>query len=251
MSADKIFFLHIPKTAGTALSRVFRAAVPAERYFEHMESRVPLFHEVIADGEPFFVSGHFTYEVAQGLISRQDVYALTVLREPVRQLESHIKWVKAYGNPSDPERLQLIPPPIANLALQLWESDLNDVNDLEKVLESPLGHQLFDNLHVRYLTSAKVPKVSRIEAELACNHIRTLDLFFVVDDLPAAMEQIKARFSDICELENVNPSMIDENVQPENDAVMEYLLAKTKFDQVLFDRAKEESRRRFFERGLA
>ena len=96
-----------------------------------------------------------------------------------------------------------------------------------------------------------MPKVSRIEAELACNHIRTLDLFFVVDDLPAAMEQIKARFSDICELENVNPSMIDENVQPENDAVMEYLLAKTKFDQVLFDRSKEESRRRFFERGLA
>ncbi len=246
MRADKIFFLHIPKTAGTALSRVFRGAVPIDRYFEHMESRVPLFHEVTTDGEPFFVSGHFTYEVAQALIARDDVYALTVLRHPVQQLESHIKWVKAYGNPEDPERLEQIPQPIANLALQLWESDLNDVNDLEKVLESPLGHQLFDNLHVRYLTSAKVAKVGPSEAELACDHISMFDFFFVMDDLPAAIDRLKGRFSDVCELETVNPSMIDEHVQPENTQVMEYLLEKTKFDQVLFDMAKEDSRRRFF-----
>lgn len=249
MSADKIFLLHIPKTAGTALSRAFRAAVPADRYFEHMESRVPLFQEVIADGGPFFVSGHFTYEFAQELIVREDVYALTVLRDPLRQLESHIKWLKAYGNPADPERLAQIPPPIAELALQLWESDLNDVGDLEKVLERPLGYQLFDNLQVRYLTSAKVNKITSEEAELACDHINSFNLHFVMDDLPAAMDRLQVRFPGVCDLEMVNSSMIDEYIEPENGKVMDYLLEKTKFDQVLFDRAKESSRRSFLAQG--
>ena len=245
MSDNKIFLLHIPKTAGTALSRAFRGAVPLERYFEHMESRVPLFGEVVVDGGPFFVSGHFTYEIAQTLIAREDVFSLTVLRDPVRQLESHIKWLKAYGNPADPERLAQIPPPIAELALQLWESDLNCVSDLEKVLERPLGYQLFDNLQVRYLTSAKVSKITSAEAELACENITSFSFYFVMEDLPAAMERLQVRFPGVCELERVNSSMIDESIVPENNKVMDYLLEKTKFDQVLFDRARESSRRSF------
>ena len=109
--AQSVLFLHIPKTAGSSLTDAFCFS------FQHFlrDGHLPgsPWRGIMERGEPFFVSGHFPIATIADVIERPEVFSFTVLRDPWEQVVSHIRWVKAYGDPARAAKLAEIDPSIA------------------------------------------------------------------------------------------------------------------------------------------
>jgi hypothetical protein len=229
---DKIYFLHIAKTAGTAFSRIFESSVPAGRFFEHMESRRELFDAVQRDGQPFFVSGHFTFERTKELIEREDVFSLTILREPAAQLLSHLRWVKYVGSPSYPHPVH---DSVKAIAEALWETPFTDVDRLAALIDCDAGHRLFDNLHVRYLTGMRSRRVDQAQADLARQNLASFNLAFTLDQLAPAKLHLRRRFPRLSrKVAVVNAAAISERLDPTDPRVAALVEAYTRFDRQLY-----------------
>lgn len=120
-----VLFIHILKTAGMAFGNVFCFAF--ERYLPSQPAHDLAWREALKDDSSFFISGHFQYRQVKDVVSRNDVFAITLLRNPFDQLISHLRWVKAYGNPKRADKLGEIGPNIAKIAIELWQTHLGDV----------------------------------------------------------------------------------------------------------------------------
>lgn len=232
---NKIFFLHIPKTAGSAFNRTFRGVVPSHRYFEHMESRRALFLEVIADGQPFFASGHFPFRVVRSLVTRPDVFSITILRDPLKQLISHMKWVKSYGDPSNPQRKATIAPAIAAVAEQLWSVSLNDVDALRDIVSTDIGRRLFDNLQTRYLSDPQVDFVDQLGADSAFESISDFDFVFTIEKYYDFLSHLKSIFPEMSTFDLFNESPLDELVDFKDSEVEDFYRSYTRYDELLYD----------------
>ncbi|MCA9018752.1 MAG: sulfotransferase family 2 domain-containing protein, partial [Planctomycetaceae bacterium] len=131
---NSVFFLHIPKTAGTTINKVFRPLFKESRFFDHCESRNPeLIQELKVAKEPFFASGHLRFAKCAGIIADPEIFSLTVLRDPDQHIQSHLNWVRAYGAPEAAARRRMIDPAIAELSLRLWDVEFNDICEMEKL----------------------------------------------------------------------------------------------------------------------
>lgn len=239
---DKIFFLHIPKTAGSAFNHIFKPLFGPDRYFEHMESQPEQFLSVQRDGRPFFLSGHVYFEVACPLIERSDVFAITILREPVAQLISHLKWVKYVGSPKYPDP-NAIDTEILEFARELFQVPLNDTERIAGFLDRPLGLMLFDNLQVRYLSDPFVPRVGPGERRKAEENIKKFDLLFTLEDMDIALENLANRFPGVGDIDQHNVAQIEDEVDLESKRIFEFYRRRTAFDRELYSAARKFSLR--------
>ncbi|MCF1504908.1 hypothetical protein L0F51_14235 [Afifella sp. H1R] len=242
---DKIFFLHIPKTAGSAFNLAFQKAVPDGRHFEHMESQRELFYSVVSDGQPFYASGHFPFSRVRDLVMRPDVFTITIFREPLKQLLSHLKWVKAYGRPDGEARRHLIPENIAELSLDLWETDLNDVARLEPILASPTAISLFDNTQTRYMTRSIGGRIGEEQNRFSMGHLKHFDFFFVLEDMAAAHKKLTRKIPGLGPIPRTNEAMLSETVDLQDGKIRTFYEGFVRFDRKLYDNARRRSRRRF------
>lgn len=245
-TVDKIFFLHIPKTAGSAFNRMFKDAVPEGRYFEHMESRAHLVDAVVEDEQPLFLSGHFAFPFAEKLVARPDVYSITILRDPMAQLISHIKWVKAYGDPRYPGRKKTIPAAIVKIAEQLWDIPLNDVDAMEPILSSKTGRRLFDNLQTRYLSRASVDRVDAGQVRKAVENACLFNLAFALEDMDDAVDFLRGIFPGIGVIEKINEARLDENIDLANDNLRDFYQKYIEHDVALYKIIQKYSKEKFF-----
>ena len=237
----KILFLHIPKTAGSSFNAIFRNAVPEGRHFEHLEGHGERLKRICEDGLPYFVSGHLTFDAMQTYIERQDVYSITILREPVDQLLSHLKWVKYVGSPEYP-RPQSVPPPILELARRLFEMPLRDIAAVERLIDSPTGRQLFDNLHVRYMTNARMDRVDESHLRGALGNVRKLSFVFVLEDMEIALGQLRRHIPQLTSIGIENAARISETVELADHEIARFYRELTCFDKKLYDAVRSRSR---------
>jgi len=140
-SASKILFLHLPKTAGTALRELF-----ARQYGEQHVTRplaAQLLHEALiryADYE--VISGHFKPE--HGACLPADRLTLTVLREPIDRFLSYYWFRKhdAANGAVDPRVREL---PLDAYIQALCDDDLDELNAQTHMLY-PIGADAMDAL---------------------------------------------------------------------------------------------------------
>jgi hypothetical protein len=122
--ADRIAFLHIPKTAGVSIIDAFT---------EHLgvEACHP-FCPTISD-EDFsgkrFVSGHVYIEN----ITR-NAFIFTFLCDPVKQLASHLLWIDHYNLPDHRQNVAGFPPSVREGIEALRGKDLSSARDLDRYL---------------------------------------------------------------------------------------------------------------------
>ncbi|MCZ8543096.1 sulfotransferase family protein [Mesorhizobium qingshengii] len=239
---DKIFFLHIPKTAGSAFNHIFKPLFGPDRYFEHMESQPELFLSVQRDGRPFFMSGHVYFEAACPLIERSDVFTITILREPVAQLISHLKWVKYVGSPKYPDP-NAIDAEILEFARELFRVPLSDIASVGDLLDRPLGLRLFDNLQVRYLSDPFVLRVGPEHAKRAIENIIKFKFVFVLEDMAIAHEMLSRKFPGIEDINLYNEAQIVDDVDFRNAEIGNFYLERTALDRQLYLSARSFSLR--------
>ena len=208
-----LFFLHIPKTSGSAQNAVI-SDLWGDGALVHAESWFAPVRNGSAPGQiRDAVSGHIPYAswIAAGMA---DLYpAATVLRDPWERLVSHINWMDRFNAGIDPGTHERLSPSHARIVAALAETDLNSRQGLSALharLTETGDQQLFDNLQVRMITperpSGPVGPDDLARAE------RTLSGFTLVgfaedqDAVRAGLERIAGRRASPTGPDRVNPA---------------------------------------------
>jgi hypothetical protein len=141
---DFVFFLHIPKTAGTSLSNSLKAAFAEERSITSAQMNNVRAHpkEIFLNAE--LLCGHFTHEVYAKRLPKQPNFILTFLRNPIEHYVSTFFHLKI--DPSFTYTIRLV-------------KDKKHAEDIhryvkEKSIEEFLKYEysaIFDNFQTRYL----------------------------------------------------------------------------------------------------
>lgn len=91
---DFVFFLHIPKTAGTAIATALQRLFAQEHILTHEQMNFVRGHDPSIFLSAQFFHGHFTYDVYAYRLPRAPNFILTFLRDPVAHYVStyfHLK----------------------------------------------------------------------------------------------------------------------------------------------------------------
>jgi len=144
-----LFFLHIPKTAGTFFNKFL--SMQFNSYIDHIEVK-DLPADEIKQYEGF--SGHVPLPKAQKEFDLADRKIITILRNPIEQIVSHITFVRReLAEPSEKERLKTHSKPIQEIALKLKKTDLSNPAKIEKFITwlEKKNYWLFHDCQTRYL----------------------------------------------------------------------------------------------------
>jgi hypothetical protein len=120
----KIAFMHIPKTAGSSVIKAFEARFGT--------ANCDIFSAEISDASfagKAFVSGH----VARELITA-NAFIFTFLRNPYRQIVSHLKWIDHYNMPEFASQAEEFPDAARDAFRRLARVDFSDAAGVGKYL---------------------------------------------------------------------------------------------------------------------
>lgn len=244
----RVFFLHVPKAGGTTVNEAFRPLFAPEAFLDHCESHAQKMRGLV-DGEgDFFVSGHIPLRTCAALVARPDIFSFTVLRDAREQLRSHLLWVKSYGAPNAAARRKALEPAIAELAVDLWTTDLNDTRRMAMLMERNIAKGLFDNMQTRYLRSSNPGPVTGACVDDAARNIRKLSFAFVISDAELAHQWLRARYPGLAPFRQENRALIDESIDFEDVEVGAFYDRLIRHDSELVEHCRQISRDRQPER---
>lgn len=93
---NKIFFMHIPKTAGTSFNSFARSLYKPDEILTHIEAYDhATFHDIASNYQ--FISGHLRMDSVHTYFSGSNFQLYTLVREPYAQLHSHLNWLRGIG----------------------------------------------------------------------------------------------------------------------------------------------------------
>lgn len=240
---NKIYFIHIPKTAGSSINKIFKTCALGDRYIEHLESEPEKFKAMIKSEGPYFLSGHVTFDASYDLVKRGDVFSFTIVREPNEQLLSHLNWVKYVGSPYYPFP-SAIPETIMNLAKNLYETPLSDIDRIAELVDTEEGRRLFDNLQTRYMTDGQMELVDSSHLSSAISNSRKLDLAFALEDIKEGLSIIRKNVPDLGEIERVNKAVIKDCFDLSSAKTRFFIEQCTAHDRQLYNNVREAFRYR-------
>jgi len=141
---DFVFFLHIPKTAGTSIAASLSPLFPEEHILTHYQMNNVRKHprEVFLNAR--FLHGHFTWEVYGKRLPKQPDFILTFLRDPVEHFVSTFFHLKIDPTFTYTTRL------CEDKALAIEIHEFVKERSIEEFLDYKHS-RLFDNFQTRYL----------------------------------------------------------------------------------------------------
>ncbi|QIB66328.1 sulfotransferase family 2 domain-containing protein [Kineobactrum salinum] len=141
---DFVYFLHIPKTAGTSVANLLTGMFPQERVLTHYQINNVRKHEPSLFMNARFFYGHFTHDVYATRLPRKPNVVLTFLRDPVQHYISTFFHLKIDPTFTYTSRLT------DRKALATEIHDFVSKCSIEEFLESEYS-RLYDNFQTRYL----------------------------------------------------------------------------------------------------
>ena len=149
----KVFYMHVAKAGGTSVNSFFRKRLGKRRCLNHIEGKRLDPGEVRRRFD--FVSGHMRIRQIYPLLGLDDWYRITVFRDPLQHIVSHLRWVQGIASDPGAAFFKSHTPEVQELALQLREVDIGDARAMWDFFANlpPEGFTLFDNCQSRYLLS--------------------------------------------------------------------------------------------------
>jgi hypothetical protein len=161
---QKLFFMHIAKAGGSSVNAYFSRQFAPDQARQHLESAPAWSSDPRSLERHDFLSGHVNSVAIDRHLSLDDFRRVTVLREPLEQLISHLAWIRRLAAPGEEERYEAHPPYVQAFADKLAMTDFSDPRALEALVDGLTREErgLVDNCQCRYLTDT-VP--DRVQAE--------------------------------------------------------------------------------------
>jgi len=231
-SKNKVFFLHIPKTAGTTFKNVLYS------YFPNNEI-CPIWDEVelnrVENLRRFSLfHGHFNYENL--MLMPDNIIKMTFLREPFERVKSQYFYERSLS----PEQLAGLHDEarqVATLAktVSFEEYICSESKALDRMTSNIQARKLAlsTNYDLNYFSSNQLTKLAKV-------HLKQFDYFGIVDFFDASMNKFSEKF----ELESIKYEVKNQTPlknQKNYDFLLEHKLVRQRLeaDCELFSFAKE------------
>jgi hypothetical protein len=183
----RLFFIHIPKTAGSTVNRFMEELLGPDACALH----VPLAKYPNGLGEfddRAYLAGHFPITEVLRRTTHEETLLASLVRDPFEQLLSHIAWTRRMIEPEERHRLLSLPEPLQQLAADLGATDLSSAAAIADwtAQASRAARLLYDNCQVRYLANGWRPieKVEPTHTHSAIDNLEKLDALGLNDAVP-------------------------------------------------------------------
>ncbi|MFI2812266.1 hypothetical protein [Microbulbifer sp. JSM ZJ756] len=240
-----IFFMHIAKTAGSSVNEFFIDHFGHKSAAMHIEAE----EDPVSLGKHQFISGHISLERFERDFDRSRYYTATIVREPVRQLVSHLNWVRHLSEPERAEFLSGHPKIVQEISARLQALEFSDSEAMTGFVESlrPAERPLFDNCQCRYFHSIPAAKAYDEAAfHQACLGLEQFDFVGLTEDFEPAMRFLSAKAGILKpwhEAPKVNVNKFDYGFDFANPELMAAIEPLVRFDKALYHKAQEISER--------
>lgn len=231
---SRIGFLHIPKTAGVSIGEAFVQQLGADQ--------CTLFSDDMTE-ETFrhrrFVSGH----IYLGDVTR-DAFLFTFLRDPIRQIASHLMWIDHYNLPRFQQELEALPKSVHSDIRQLANTDLSNAKSIDNYLrqlprDSILRIVNLQSEMLAFKRQGVVGMSNRELAELAIRRLGELNFFGFSESLQADMSSLfhMLEFDSSPKVSRLNSSPSERIVDHRLPDVRRVLSSYVQADQWLYEYA--------------
>ncbi len=238
----KLFFMHIAKTAGSSLNEFLEQHFINNRTRTHLEGA----HLGKFDINQYdFLSGHLRIIRIENILNLSKFTKITILRKPVDQLASHLRWVRHISDDVNSKFFKSHKQDIKELSLKLRNINFSNPNDLGTFFNNmnDMEMNLFDNCQTRYFLPDQV--YTKLGQEHLNYAIKTLEKFSLV----GIMEEYKKFTEILCQImkwetptsfkrKNINSN--DYGLDLNNKDILKILNSHVKFDNILYNKAYEQ-----------
>jgi hypothetical protein len=240
--AKTIFFIHVPKSAGTSFNNFMLPYFASGQTAIHIEGTELAGQKDIAYRH--YVSGHLSLAQVKEIYHDLDEIDLyTILREPYRHLHSHFSWVKGIADPKTTTLFKDHTERVQNLSLKLNRLNFSDHRELEKVVSGFGGFELeyFDNLQTRYLLDYRVVRVAHEDFQCALENKRRFKAIGITENLQSFSRRVclNHNLTYVKQKVNYNPSGIKPLYDLSDPTLRKILQPLVKFDLPLYDSIKQ------------
>jgi len=239
----KILYVHIPKAGGSAVNAFFEERLGKSNCLPHAEN-------VLRKANPDkgkirayrFVSAHLVYPNLRKQVDDADRLLMTVLRNPMDQLVSHIAWMRFQTEPEQARAFSGLPDRVKAISERLTGFDPSNADALERFLSDLEAHEMgfFDNCQTRYL----LPQVNGVVAPgllpRAKRNLAALDFVGVCEEMQDVFDVLSYRFglAPSKDQPRVNESRRKYGLDPADPAVREVLRPYVALDEELYRLAR-------------
>lgn len=122
----KVFYLHVPKTAGSSINAFFSAHL--RKTLLHIESMPEINKDELERYS--FVSGHVPLDKIDSIINLEHWDTIASFREPISYVASHIKWIRKLADPDQKSRFDNHPKIFQDIALKMAGMDFSNPKDI-------------------------------------------------------------------------------------------------------------------------
>lgn len=247
----QVFFLHIPKTAGSSLNKMLIESFGLDENYPHFNSTRILLESGDLRLKLPLVMGHLSHAVAG--ILRPDPFVFTFLREPVLRGFSEFEFMKSHpevwlgklaqGTISEYYENPTVTAVANNLQTRLLGADLNIGKQYARFVREKLTPvEYYKNVE----ESLKTP-VDDSVLESAKRRIETMDFFGLTETFDSDVPKLFKLLDKPC------PELVTTNVTPTSvrnrssytQAEIDLVKSLNTYDLQLYDFAKELHERKF------
>lgn len=190
-SDGRVFFMHIPKTAGTTFNTFARQCYPRSRAISHIEAYDSSEYARIG-ADHTFISGHLNAGQMLRYFPPERYRYFTLMREPYAQLHSHINWLRGIGADRSSAFYQSHHGLFKQVAADIAQKSQLDPDDLQYLVERIDGvlKKLLDNNQTRYFLSAECDRPGWADLDQAQENMQQFELIGVTEEY----ERFRAAF---------------------------------------------------------
>lgn len=232
-----IFFMHIPKTAGTSFNYYARQFFPEGSSITHIEG---IQHEKAEVFERYhYIAGHLSLEKLAQLNPPDRFIYYTILRDPFKHLHSHLNWVKGVGVDTSSDFYKRHPPVVQKLAMELALKKKDIKTMLRDFVDNLDGFEIdfFDNIQTRYFLDYRPVRVGDedlLVAKKNCALFRRVGLTESYKEFAASFCRDNG-FRYVEQPKRLNKAKIEPLYNVHSAEIKEILLPLVKADLALYD----------------
>ncbi len=198
----KLVFIHVAKTAGTSVKKLFIEYFPAEQREIELENCSEWIKcENLMRFEEFrFLSGHMAYAELEQRINLSRFLVATVIRNPLEHIVSHIAYWRRFAEKEYTEIFNNSSEEAQSLIQKLGQLNLATPEAITYLYKSMTDWELllFDNCQTRNFCTglSYLPDGQRIDfqkLEFALKTLKKIDVVGDANDLPAFLTKVFVR----------------------------------------------------------